>query len=156
MAIVFGLLSVAWTFGFEQVNGLPLWPSFVASASVFAAGGGPRGVARSLAGNALGALYAVATLVLVASVGAGALGLGLVVGAFMLLASLHALVPPLSFTPAAFLGYAALFGVHAGGFQLATTGIGGELVATLAAMAIGAGFALLAEILADRAPRRFA
>lgn len=148
MATAFGLLSVPWTLGFEQVAGLPLWPSFIASASVFAAGGGPRGLAGSLANNALGALYAAATLMLVAALGAGALGLSLAVGAGMFLASLHALVGPLSFTPAVFLGYAALFGVDAGGYQLGLAGVGGELVATLAAMAIGAGLALVAETFA--------
>lgn len=149
MAIAFGLLSVPWTFGFAQVAGLPLWPSFVASASVFAAGGGPRGFGRSLANNALGAGYAAATLLLVAAIGAGPLGMSLAVGVGMLLASLHALVPMLSFTPAVFLGYAALFGVHAGGFSLALTGVAGELVATVVAMAIGAGLGLLAERLAE-------
>lgn len=152
MAVAFGLLSIPWTFGFEQVAGLPLWPSFLASASVFAAGGGSSGLARSLSNNALGAGYAAATLLLVVAIGAGPLGLSLAVGAGMFLASLHALVPGLSFTPAAFLGYAALFGVHAGGFTLALTGTAGELVAAVAAMAIGAGLALVAEGLAERLP----
>jgi hypothetical protein len=153
MAIVFGLLSVPWTFGFEQVAGLPLWPSFLASASFFAAGGGPRGLTRSLANNALGALYAAATLALVASAGLGVVGLSLLVGAGMFAASLHALVNRLSFTPAAFVGYAAAFGVDATGARLASTGPAGTLTATLAAMAIGAGLGWLAETAADSALR---
>lgn len=150
MALVFGLLAVAWTYGFEQVGGLPLWPSFVASASLFAAGGGPRGFVQSLAGNVLGGFYAALTLAIVAGLGGGVVELSLVVGGFMLLASLHALVGALAFTPAAFFGYAAVFGVHASGTSLALAGTGGELVATLASMAIGAALGLLAEALADR------
>lgn len=145
MAAVFGALSVPWTFGFEQVAGLPLWPSFVASASFFAAGGGARGLARSLAGNLAGAVYGAATLALVAVWGFGAVGLSVVVGAFMLLASLHALVPGLSFTPSAFLGYAVLFSVHAAGDALLAGGLGGELVAACASLAIGAGLGFVAE-----------
>ncbi|PSG97042.1 DUF1097 domain-containing protein [Thermoplasmatales archaeon SW_10_69_26] len=150
LAVVFGLLSVPWTFGFELVPGLPLWPAFVASASVFAAGGGADGFARSLTNNALGAGYAAATLLVVAWAGAGIGGLSLAVGAFMFLASLHALVDALSFTPAVFLGYASLFGVDAGIYGLVWAGLAGTLTAALAAMAIGAGLGWLAETLADR------
>lgn len=145
MAFVFGVLSVPWTFGFEQVAGLPLWPSFVASASFFAAGGGVRGLARSLAGNLAGAVYGAATLALVALWGFGAVGLSVVVGAFMLLASLHALVPGLSFTPAAFFGYAVLFSVDAAEVSLVAGGLGGQLVAASASLAIGAGIGFVAE-----------
>lgn len=150
MAAVFGLLSVPWTFGFEQLAHLPLWPSFLASASFYAAGGGRSGAARSLTNNALGAAYAAATLALGAAVGLGVVGLSLLVGLGMFLASLHALVDPLSFTPAVFVGYAALFGVDAAGLGLVWAGAGGALAATLASMAIGAGLGLVAEGLASK------
>lgn len=123
--------------------------------SLFAAGGGARGFGASWAGNALGAVYAAATLAIVAATGAGVLGLSVIVGAFMLLASLHALVPGLAFTPAAFLGYASMFGVHAGDDALIVAGTQGELVATLVAMTIGAGLGWLAERLAGLASRRW-
>lgn len=145
LAVVFGAVSVPWTLGFELSQGLPLWPSFVASASFFAAGGGWRNLARSLAGNLAGAVYGALTLWIVAAAGAGAVGLSLVVGAFMFAASLHAFVPGLSFTPAAFFGYAVLFSVHAADVQLLASGLGGELVATAASLAIGAGIGWLAE-----------
>lgn len=145
MALVFGVLSVPWTFGFEQIHGLPLWPSFIASASFFATEGGLRGAGKSLAGNLLGAIYGAATLGLVAWVGLGTIGLSFVVGSFMLLASLHALLPALSFTPAAFLGYASLFGVHEAAVRLALPGVGGELLAAGTALVIGGLVGLLAE-----------
>jgi hypothetical protein len=151
MAAVFGLLSVPWTFGFEQVAGLPLWPSFLASASFFAAGGGAPGARRSLAANVVGAGYAALTLAIVAWTGWGPVGLSVTVGAFMAVASLHALVPGLTFTPGAFVGYAALFGVDAAGLGLGLAGRAGTLVATLVSMAIGAGLGWLAETVASLA-----
>lgn len=149
MAVVFGLLSVPWTFGFEQVAGLPLWPSFIASASFLAAGGGRVGFGRSLAGNLTGGAYATLTLAVVALLDGGVLTLSVVVGAFMFLASLHALVPVPSFTPAAFFGYAVVFSVHAAGVQLGMAGLAGELVASAASLGIGAGIGWLAEGLTE-------
>lgn len=139
MALLFGGISVAWTYGFEQIPDLPLWPAFIASATVFAAGGGPSGLGRGLAANLVGAIYAWLTLWVVAAwLGGGTLALSLVVGAAMLVASLHPLVPGLRFTPGAFLGYASLFSVHAAGASLIVAGLTGELMATAASMTIGA------------------
>lgn len=145
LALVFGLVSVPWTFGFEQVAGLPLWPAFVASATYFASPGGARGLARGLTGNLVGAGYAVATLALVAALGYGALGLSLLVGAGMLVAGLHAFVPLLSMTPAAFLGYATAFSVHAADATLYAGGFAGEALAVGASLAIGAAIGIAAD-----------
>lgn len=139
MALLFGGISVAWTYGFEQLPDLPLWPAFIASATVFAAGGGSQGLGRGLASNLVGAIYAWLTLWVVSAwVGGGTLALSLVVGVAMLVASLHPFVPGLGFTPGAFLGYASLFSVHAAGASMVVAGFGGELVATAASMTIGA------------------
>ena len=116
LAVVFGLASVPWTYAFVAGLHIPLWPSFIASASFYAAGGGIDGVTRSYASNAAGIAYAAATLWLVDGLlGGGVLALSVVVGAFMFLASLHEKVALLSFTPGGFFGYATLFSVHAAG-----------------------------------------
>jgi hypothetical protein len=129
---------VPWTDAFVTGD-VPLWPAFVASAAVFAAGGGTRGLGRALAPLLLGALSAAVTLSFVAAVGGGALVLAFVVGTFMLLASLHAYVPALSFTPAGFLGYAALFGVSAAeATAFGLPGLAGATVATQLSVAVGA------------------
>ena len=146
LAVAFGLASVPWTYAFVAGFGLPLWPSFVASASFFAAGGGLDGLLRSSLGNLLGILYATATLAVVGAVGGGPAVLSVVVGAFMLLASLHAFVPRVDFAPAAFFGYATLFGVHGsidGGFGVA--GLPGEAAAAAVAMLLGASIGLAIE-----------
>lgn len=149
LAVAFGLASVPWTYTFVAGLHLPLWPSFVASASFFAAGGGLRGLVRSYLGNLAGILYAVATIAVVAAVGGGPVALSLVVGAFMLLASLHALVPGLDFAPAAFFGYATAFGVHsAGATAFGLTGPAGEGTAAVVAMLLGAAIGLSIERIA--------
>jgi hypothetical protein len=151
---VFGLVSVPWTFGFELLASLSLWPSFIASGTYFAAGSGTRALSRGLAGNLAGAALALATLGIVDLAVLGAPGLALVVGAAMFVAGLHAFVDLLSFTPAGFVGYATLFSVDAAGTQLAASGLAGIGVATVASMLMGAllgfGADLAAQWYADR------
>ena len=125
---------------------LPLWPSFVASASFFAAGGGLDGLVRGYFGNLAGIGYAVATILVTGAVGGGPVTLSFVVGAFMLLAGLHAFVPRLDFTPGAFFGYATMFGVHAAGAgAFGLTGLAGEGTAAVVAMLLGACIGLAVE-----------
>jgi hypothetical protein len=151
LAVVFGVASVPWTYGFELSAQLPLWPSFIASATYFSTGGGLPGLGRGLAGNLAGALYAVAVLALVDALALGAVGLSLAVGAAMFAAGLHAFVDALSFAPAAFFGFATLFSVHAAGVHLAQAGTPGVLWATAASLAIGAAIGWVADLLAARA-----
>ncbi len=151
LAVVFGLAAVPWTYGFVAGLDLPLWPSFVAAATYYAAGGGLDGLRSGAAGNVAGVAYAAATLAVVDGLlGGGTVALSVVVGGFMLLASLHALVPLLSFAPAAFLGYATLFGVHAAGSAAALTGLPGEALAAASAMLVGAGLGYATDALAAR------
>lgn len=154
LAVAFGLASVPWTYAFVAGLHLPLWPSFVASASFFAAGGGLAGLVRGYLGNLAGIGYAVATLAVVGVVGGGPVALSLVVGAFMLVASLHAFVPRLDFAPAAFFGYATLFGVHAAGAEaFGLPGLGGEAAAAVVAMLLGACIGLAVERSAETVSR---
>jgi hypothetical protein len=151
LAVAFGVASVPWTYAFVVELGLPLWPSFVASASFFAAGGGLDGLLRGYVGNLAGIGYAVVTLLVVDAIGGGPVALALVVGAFMLLASLHAFAPRLGFAPAAFFGYATMFGVHAaGGTALGFGGVAGEGAAAVLAMLLGACIGLATERVARR------
>lgn len=151
LAVAFGLAAVPWTYVFVAGLDLPLWPSFVASASFFAAGGGLDGLLRGYAANLSGIAYAVATLALVGAVGGGPLALSLVVGAFMFVASAQSFVPQLSFTPGAFFGYATLFGVHAsGGTTLGIGGLAGEATAAVVAMLVGACIGLGTDVVATR------
>lgn len=138
LAVVFGLVSVPWTYGFVVGLEIPLWPSFVASAAYFAAGSGRRALLRALASTQAGIVYGAGTLAVVAALDGGPLALSLVVGVAMLLASLHGAVPLVSFAPGGFLGYASLFSVDAAGATVfGIGGLAGATLATAVAIAIG-------------------
>lgn len=147
LAVVFGLASVPWTYGFVAGLELPLWPAFIASATFFAAGEGLDGLVRAYASNLAGIAYAAVTLAAVEGVpGGGVVLLSLLVGLFMFLASLHAVVPLLSFTPGGFFGFATMFGVHAAdATAFGATGLSGQTLAAVVAMLIGAAIGLATD-----------
>ena len=140
LAVVFGLASVPWTYAFVGPLDVPLWPAFIASATFFAAGGGLQGLANGYASNLAGIVYAALTLAIVDGLlGGGLLALSVVVGAFMLLASLHEAVPVLSFTPGGFFGYATMFGVNAAeATAFGVAGLAGQTLAAVVSMLLGA------------------
>lgn len=147
LAVVFGLASIPWTYGFVAGLRIPLWPSFIASGTFYAAGNGLDGLARGYASNLAGIVYAAVTLAIVNSyLGGGVVALSIVVGVFMFLASLHEFVPLLSFTPGGFFGYATMFSVSAAdatAFGLA--GLPGEMLAAIVSMFIGAVIGLTTD-----------
>jgi hypothetical protein len=152
LAVVFGLASVPWTYAFVAGLHVPLWPSFVASATFYAADGGLEGLRRGYASNLAGIAYGAATIALVdGALGGGDVALAVVVGAFMFLASLHGYVSLLSFTPGGFFGYATLFSVHAAGATaFGVPGLAGETLATVVSMLLGACIGLGTQVASDR------
>jgi hypothetical protein len=145
LAVLFGAVSVPWTYLFV-VGGLALWPSFIASASFYAA---DESLERSLGANAVGIAYAAATLALVSFVGGEAVVLSVVVGAFMFIASLNDAVG--LYTPGGFFGYATLFSVHAANSTVfGLSGLAGETAAAVLSMFVGAFIGLGTARLRDR------
>lgn len=151
LALVFGVTSVPWTYAFVS-GGVPLWPSFIAAATFYAAGGSLSGLVRGYASNAAGIAYGAATLGIVAAVfDGGVLALSVVVGVFMLLASLHEYVAVLSFTPGGFFGFATMFSVHAAGATaFGVAGLAGQTVAAVVSMFGGAIIGFGTEAVSDR------
>ena len=49
LAVVFGLASIPWTYAFVAGFDLPLWPSFITSATFYAAGSGIEALKRRYA-----------------------------------------------------------------------------------------------------------
>lgn len=140
LAVVFGLAAIPWTYGFVAGLEIPLWPSFIASATFFATDKGLHGLLQGYASNFVGIVYAAATLAVVNTfLGSGVIALSIVVGVFMFLASLHEFVPVLSFTPGGYFGYATLFSVHAANATaFGVTGLPGETLAAIVSMFFGA------------------
>ena len=153
LAVVFGLASIPWTYGFVAGLEIPLWPSFIASATFYAAGSGLDALKRAYAANLAGILYAASTLLIVETFfSGGVLALSVVVGAFMLIASLHEFVPLLSFTPGAFFGYATMFSVNAAeATAFGVVGLPGETLAAVVSMLIGAVIGLATDELSSAA-----
>jgi hypothetical protein len=151
LAIVFGLASVPWTYAFVAGLHIPLWPSFIASATFYAAGNGLDGLTRGYASNFAGIVYAAVTLAVVNGfLGGGVVALSVVVGVFMLLATLHEFLPLLSFTPGGFFGYATMFSVHAAeATAFGVTGLPGETVAAVVSMFVGAVIGLVTDELSS-------
>lgn len=152
LAAVFGVASVPWTYAFV-VSGVPLWPSFISSASYYASDGRIEGLAVSYFNNFAGILYAAATLGVVdAYLGGTVLALSFVVGVFMFVASLHDAV--VGFASAVFLGYATMFSVHAAEAQLFLSGIAGETVAAVGSMFVGAAIGVGTDVVSDSLGQR--
>ena len=151
LAVVFGVASIPWTYGFVAGLEIPLWPSFVASATYYAAGEGTRALLEGYASNFAGICYGAATLAVVDGVlGGGDVTLAVVVGLFMFLASVHGTVPLLSFTPGGFFGYATMFSVHAAeATAFGVPGLAGETLATVVSMFIGAAIGIGTDELAS-------
>lgn len=152
LAVVFGLASIPWTYGFVAGLRIPLWPSFIASGTFYAAGTGLDGLVRGYASNFAGIVYAAATLAIVNTyLGGGAIALSVVVGISMFLASLHEAVPVLSFTPGGFFGYATLFSVYAADASaFGIPGLPGETLAAIVSMFIGAVIGLITDEVSSR------
>jgi len=152
LAVVFGLASIPWTYAFVAGLRIPLWPSFIASATFYAAGNGIDGLTRGYASNAVGIVYAALTLAVVDGLfGGGVVALSVVVGAFMFLATLHEFVPLLSFTPGGFFGYATMFSVHAAkATAFGLTGLPGETLAAILSMFLGAVIGLILSAVTSR------
>lgn len=147
LALVFGLASVPWTYGFVAGLHIPLWPSFIASGTFYAAGTGLNGLVRGYASNLSGIIYAATTLAVVnTALGGGVVALSIVVGVFMFLASLHEFVPVLSFTPGGFFGYATMFSVSAADATVfGVAGLPGETLAAIVSMFLGAVIGLITD-----------
>lgn len=148
LAVVFGLASVPWTYAFVAGLHIPLWPSFIASATFYATDEtGIDALTKGYTSNLAGIVYATATLAVVDFVfGGGVVALSFVVGVFMFLASLHEFIPLLSFTPGGFFGYATLFSVHAAdATAFGITGLPGEALAAVLSMFIGAAIGLTTD-----------
>jgi hypothetical protein len=148
VAIIFGIVSIPWTYFFGVFN-LVLWPSFIASASFFAAGAGLKGFYKSYVNNLLGIIYAVLTILIAQMFGNSLFWLSFYVGVFMFIASLHYIFKVLSFMPATFFGYATLFSVNAANKTLFAVGLEGQFIAAAVSMFIGALIAIFVDTLGN-------
>jgi hypothetical protein len=140
LALSIGVLIAGWTYLALGVAALPVWAGIVAWGCFFAAGGKTTGLAKTIASNLSGVLWAALALYLWNRFGGGVPMLSLLVGIAAFIMVMQAKVPALSFIPGAFLGAATAVGV--------VVGANGTYVSAIIALVAGAVFGYLSEMLA--------
>ena len=140
LALSIGILIAGWTYLALGVAALPVWAGIVAWGCFFAAGGKTEGLAKTIAANLSGVLWAFVALQVGNSLGGGVPLLSVLVGVAAFIMVVQAKIPTLSFTPAAFLGAATAVSV--------VVGASGTWTSTIIALVAGALFGYVSEMLA--------
>lgn len=140
LALSIGILIAGWTYLALGVAGLPVWAGIIAWGCFFAAGGKTAGLAKTIASNLSGVLWALLALTLWNRFGGGVPMISLLVGIAAFIMVVQAKIPALSFIPGAFLGAATAVSV--------VVGANGTYVNTIIALVAGALFGYLSEMLA--------
>ena len=140
LAISIGILIAVWTYIALAVAALPVWAGIVAWGCFFAAGGKTQGLAKTVAANLSGVLWAFLALYLWNMFGGGVPLLSLLVGVAAFIMVIQAKIPALSFIPGAFLGAATAVSV--------VVGANGTWTNTIIALVAGALFGYASEMLA--------
>ena len=148
LALSIGVLIAGWTYLALGVAALPVWAGIVAWGCFFAAGGKTTGLAKTIAANLSGVLWAFLALYLWNRFGGGVPMLSLLVGIAAFIMVMQAKIPALSFIPGAFLGAVTAVSV--------VVGANGTYTNTIIALVAGALFGYLSELLAGALGRKSA
>jgi Protein of unknown function (DUF1097) len=140
LALSIGILIAGWTYLALGVAALPVWAGIVAWGCFFAAGGKTTGLAKTIASNLSGVLWAFVALYLWNRFGGGVPMLSLLVGLAAFIMVVQAKIPALSFIPGAFLGAATAVSV--------VVGANGTYTNTIIALVAGALLGYISEMLA--------
>jgi len=145
---VLGAIAVWLT---AEVIQVPVWVVFIAWASFFILGGGPRGLLQSAASNLTGIVIASLCLLVSQQADLGVWLTGVVVGLGSALMVAVSRVPILSAIPAIVWGFASTVGTTAvtGREILYTDSIGHPVLMVVTAMLLGGLFGLASEAIAN-------
>lgn len=145
---VLGAIAVWLTVEVVQV---PVWVVFIAWASFFILGGGPRGLLQSASSNLMGIAIASLCLLVAQQAGLGVWMTGVVVGIGSALMVAVSRVPLLAAIPAVVWGFASTVGVSAvtGRNIVYTESIGNPVLMVATAMLLGGLFGIASESLAN-------
>ena len=144
LSVVAGVVAIPWVYLFILVFKLPVWVSFIAGGSFFAAGGGNEGLKKSIAADIVGVIYGIITAAIWLNIGgADALTpamiwlLSLIVGIVVFLAVYETKISLLSFVPGVFFGFGSFFGVF----------LGNPVIANIIPAAVQAALAIVIGII---------
>lgn len=151
LTLSIGILGAVAVWLTAMVIQVPVWVVFIAWASFFILGGGPRGLLQSVASNLTGIAIASLCILVTEQAGFGVWMAGVVVGLGSALMVAVSRVPILAAIPAIVWGFASTVGTSAvtGRPLLYTDSIGHPVLIVVTAMLLGGLFGLASEVLAN-------
>ncbi|MET0451056.1 MAG: DUF1097 domain-containing protein [Mycobacterium sp.] len=151
LTISIGVLGAIAVWLTAEVVQVPVWVVFIAWASFFILGGGPRGLLQSASSNLTGIVIASLCLLVSQQADFGVWLTGVVVGIGSALMVAVSRVPLLAAIPAIVWGFASTVGTSAvtGREIVYTDSIGNPVLMVVTAMLLGGLFGIASEALAN-------
>ena len=151
LTLSIGILGAVAVWLTAFVIEVPVWVVFIAWASFFILGGGPRGLLQSAASNLTGIVIASLCLIVAQQADLGVWLTGVVVGIGSALMVAVSRVPLLAAIPAIVWGFASTVGTTAvtGREMLYSDSIGHPILIVVTAMLLGGLFGIASEALAN-------
>ncbi|MEM5455053.1 DUF1097 domain-containing protein [Paraburkholderia phytofirmans] len=146
LTVSIGVLAVVDTYVTATVFPVPVWVTFIAWASFFVVGGGPRGFVQSVASNLTGLVIASLSLMAIASSGTAPLAAAICVGVGSAAMVQVSKLKLLNVLPAVVWGFASTVGTTvATGKAITAVGIQNPALVAAAALVTGAVFGIVSE-----------
>ena len=146
LTVSIGVLAVVDTYVTATVFPVPVWVTFIAWASFFVVGGGPRGFVQSVASNLTGLVIASLSLMAIASSGTPPLAAAICVGVGSAAMVQVSKLKLLNVLPAVVWGFASTVGTTvATGKAITAVGIQNPALVAAAALVTGAVFGIVSE-----------
>ncbi|GAB7071415.1 DUF1097 domain-containing protein [Mycobacterium hodleri] len=151
LTISIGVLGAVAVWLTAEVVQVPVWVVFIAWASFFILGGGPRGLLQSAASNLTGIVIASVCLLVAQQAELGVWLTGVVVGLGSALMVAVSRVPLLAAIPAIVWGFASTVGTSAvtGRDVLYADSVGNPVLMVATAMLLGGLFGIASETFAN-------
>jgi hypothetical protein len=150
LTVSIGVLAVIDTYVTATVFPVPVWVTFIAWASFFVVGGGPRGFVQSVASNLTGLFIASLSLLAIANAGPTPLVAAICVGAGSAAMVQVSKLKLLNVLPAIVWGFASTVATTvATGKAITTPGIQNPALVAAAALVTGAVFGIVSETFAE-------
>jgi hypothetical protein len=150
LTVSIGVLAVVDTYVTATVFPVPVWVTFIAWASFFVVGGGPRGFVKSVASNLTGLVIASLSLLAIANAGPTPLVAAVCVGIGSAAMVQVSKLKLLNVLPAVVWGFASTVGTSvATGMAITTPGIQNPALVAGAALVTGAVFGIVSEMFAE-------
>ncbi|MDT0196685.1 DUF1097 domain-containing protein [Arthrobacter sp. AB6] len=155
LTLSIGVLAVIAVWVTAEIITVPVWVVFIAWASFFFLGAGPRGLVQSLASNLTGIAIASLCLLVIQQAALGTWMTGVVVGVGSALMVAVSRLKLIATIPAIVLGFASTVGTSAVTGQMITyPHVQNPVLIVVTAMVLGAAFGYASDWLATKITTR--